>query len=244
VKFWNILVNSEGIPVLYLYGPIANDSWWGDEVTPKQFADELQAHKDATELHVRINSPGGDVFAGVAIYNLLRQFGKPVTTINDGMCASAATLPLMAGDTRLGSPGTMVMVHQAMKGTFGNKEAHKKAIALLEKCEDCIRDAYARTGLDAETLTKLMDEETYMSGHEALSNGFLTEVIEYDPSGVQNCAAFSYAAKKPRSIDIEDEEENLENLPQQNANGTESHPEPVTDTITDMLKLKLKLAGF
>ena len=93
-KFWQFKNQADGNAELLLYGDIADSSWWGDEVTPKQFAEDLANLGYVTDLTVRINSGGGDVFAAQAIGNQLEQHPAAVTAKIDGLCASAATILL------------------------------------------------------------------------------------------------------------------------------------------------------
>ena len=101
-KFWKFCNQAGNKVELLLYGDISQTSWWGDEVTPKQFAEELAGLGALDEITVRINSGGGDVFAAQAIGNQLEQHPAAVTAKIDGLCASAATivLPLRQGDSR------------------------------------------------------------------------------------------------------------------------------------------------
>lgn len=231
-KFWNFVRNADNVPVLYLYGPISETSWFGDEVTPKAFLADLEAHTDAHELHIRINSPGGDVFAATTIFSNLMDTGKRITATVDGLCASAATIPLMAADTRRGRPGTMVMIHKPETGVWGNADDMKDTIGILDTVQKGIVEAYARTGLDEKKLNKMMDDVTWMSGREAFANGFLTEIVEDDHGAVHNCAAFSFSSAA------------LLRHPAPNANGAVLTPQPVTDHSgfrLRLMNLRLKL---
>ena len=107
-KFWNWVKNEDG-RILFLNGPIAEETWWGDEVTPKMFKDELAS--DAGPVTVWINSPGGDVFAAAQIYNMLMEYSGAVTVKIDGIAASAASVIAMAGGEVLVSPVSMMMCH-------------------------------------------------------------------------------------------------------------------------------------
>ena len=103
-KFWkwsNSVQNADS--ELILEGPISQESWWGDEVTPQEFRDDLAQHKG--DLVVILNSPGGDVFAGLSIYNALREFEGNVTVRVDGLAASIASVVAMAADKVIMSPG-------------------------------------------------------------------------------------------------------------------------------------------
>lgn len=118
--FWNFQpASGDNPPELILYGDIASETWWGDEVTPRQFTEELDALGAAPEIVVRINSGGGDVFAANAIYTRLKDNAAKITVKIDGWAASAATIIAMAGDS-IEIPGNGVfMVHDPALGLLG-----------------------------------------------------------------------------------------------------------------------------
>ena len=118
--FWNFQpASGENPPELILYGDIASETWWGDEVTPRQFTEELDALGAVPEIVVRINSGGGDVFAANAIYTRLKDNAAKITVKIDGWAASAATIIAMAGDS-IEIPGNGVfMVHDPALGLLG-----------------------------------------------------------------------------------------------------------------------------
>ena len=110
-KFWNWIYDIErDLPELRLEGEIASETWWGDEVTPKMFKDELSKYKDK-DITVWINSPGGDVIAGSQIYTMLKEHKGKVSVKIDGLAASSASFIAMAGDTIGMSPTAMMMIH-------------------------------------------------------------------------------------------------------------------------------------
>ena len=116
-KFWEFRnqANSQSAELL-LYGDISQSSWWGDEVTPKQFADDLAGLGDVSEITVRINSSGGDVFAADAIGNQLEQHPAAVTAKIDGLCASAATIVACHADKVIAANDAIYMVHPVRMG--------------------------------------------------------------------------------------------------------------------------------
>lgn len=178
-KFWNFVAKSATEGELLLYGPISEYSWWGDEVTPKEFAEDLSALGDIKNLTIRINSGGGDVFAATAIYNLLKTHKAYKTVIVDGLSASAATIIMMAGDVIQIPANAMVMIHDPMVGASGNTKVFLKMIDLLNKVKDCIIAAYVgKTGKSEEELADLMDQETWMTGQEAVDMGFADELLD------------------------------------------------------------------
>lgn len=182
-KFWKFVKNEAKESELILEGVVASESWWGDEVTPKQFREELAKHTG--NINVRINSPGGDVFAGVAIYNMLKDRNDgQITVIVDGLAASIASVIAMAGDKIIMNTGSAMMVHKPWTIAVGNDEELKAVANELEKIGEAIVPIYtARTGLsETEVMTILEGEKggdgTWMTGEEAVDLGFADEFVE------------------------------------------------------------------
>ena len=118
-KFWSFKALDETTGELLLYGEISDISWWGDEVTPKQFKEDLDALGDIDVLNVYINSPGGDVFAGQAIYSMLKRHKAQVKVYIDGLAASIASLVAMAGDKVIMPANAMMMIHNPWTWCWG-----------------------------------------------------------------------------------------------------------------------------
>ena len=117
-KFWQFRnESSEEKAELLLYGEISNETWFGDEVTPKQFATDLQA-MGGKDLIVHVNSPGGDVFAAHAIYNQLKAYSGQVTAYVDGLAASAATIITCAADKVVMPSNALFMIHNPSVGVM------------------------------------------------------------------------------------------------------------------------------
>ena len=119
-KFWNWVRNENGERTLYLDGVIAEETWWGDEVTPKMFKDDLLS--GSGDITVWINSPGGDVFAAAQIYNMLMDYAGQITVKIDGLAASAASVIAMAGGEGQMSPVSMMMIHNPATIAIGDSE--------------------------------------------------------------------------------------------------------------------------
>jgi ATP-dependent Clp protease protease subunit len=161
---------------LYIYEAIGAD-FWGEGVTPQSVADAIKTAKDAKIINVRINSPGGDVFDGQAIYNLLNTSGKRIVVHVDGLAASAASVIAMAGDDIFIAAGADLMIHRAWGMEIGFSEELRKTADLLDQLSDQISDIYAaRTGLSKEEVSDLMQEETWMTAEKAVDLGFATAV--------------------------------------------------------------------
>ena len=198
MKFWKWSNSvSSNNQELILDGPIASDTWWGDEVTPDLFREELKQH--AGDLTVVINSPGGDVFAGLAIYNALVNHNGNVTVRVDGLAASIASVIAMAGDKIIMSPGSMIMIHRPSVYAAGTVDDMEKAKDVLLKIEEGITPIYAkRTGLSDEKIAELLEAETWMLADKAVELGFADEVSEApekqkQDEGVQNAMGMNFA---------------------------------------------------
>lgn len=179
-KFWEFRASKmKNSAELLLYGPISEESWWGDEVTPKQFADELKSLGDISELTVRINSGGGDVFAGQAIHSLLRSHQAKVTVYVDGLAASIASVIAMAGDTVVMPRNAMMMIHNPWTFGWGNANDFRRIADDLDKIRESIIAAYQdKSGIDRDKLIELLDAETWLTAEEALEYGLIDEVDE------------------------------------------------------------------
>lgn len=174
-KFWNFVKNEDG-RTLYLDGAIAEETWLGDEVTPRQFKQELMS--DGGDITIWINSPGGDVFAAAQIYNMLMDYPGKVTVKIDGIAASAASVIAMAGGEVLMSPVAQLMVHNPITLAFGDTIEMEKAIAMLNEVKESIINAYEiKTGLSRAKISRLMDAETWMNAKKAVEMGFADGIL-------------------------------------------------------------------
>lgn len=179
-KFWRFKNIGGDEPELLLYGPISETSWLGDEVTPKQFAEDLKALGNISNLTVRINSAGGDVFAANAIYTMLKDHPANVTVKIDGAALSAATVVAMAGDIIKAPANALLMIHNPLLVLFGyySAEELEKMSEVLDTVKESIINAYvAKTKRDRKELSKMMDRETWMTAEEAKAEGFVDEIL-------------------------------------------------------------------
>lgn len=175
-KFWNWVRDSDEVRTLYLNGVISEETWWGDEVTPKMFKDELLA--GTGDITVWINSPGGDVFAAAQIYNMLMDYTGKVTVKIDGLAASAASVIAMAGGDVYMSPVSMIMIHNPSTIAIGDSEEMLRAKALLDEVKESIINAYElKTGLSRTKLSHLMDAESWMNANKAIELGFADKIM-------------------------------------------------------------------
>ena len=176
-KFWNWVRDADtGERTLVLNGQIAEDSWFGDEITPAIFRDELM--KGEGNITVWINSPGGDVFAAAQIYNMLMDYKGSVTVRIDGLAASAASVIAMAGTTVEMSPVGMLMIHNPSTAVIGNTKEMQAAIQMLDEVKESILNAYElKTGQPRQSLSDLMDAESWMNAKKAVELGFADKIL-------------------------------------------------------------------
>lgn len=181
-KFWNWIHDDSGGRVLRLEGPIDNENFWGDEITPAMFREDLEAEDG--DVTVWINSPGGNVFAAAEIYTMLKEYAGAVTIRIASIAASAASVIAMAGDQVQMSPTALLMIHDPSTIAMGNTKDMEKAIETLNEVKESIINAYiAKTGLRHNKVAELMESETWMNAKKALDLGFCDEIL--------------YEAKKP-----------------------------------------------
>lgn len=175
-KFWNWIRNEGEPAVLFLNGEISDETWYGDEVTPRLFRDDLSKCKG--DIAVWINSPGGDVFAAAQIYDMLMDYPHNVTVKIDGLAASAASVIAMAGTEVQMSPVGMMMLHNPSTIAWGDSAELKKAISMLDEVKESIINAYEiKTGLPRDKISRLMDNESWFNATKAKELGFIDKIM-------------------------------------------------------------------
>ena len=177
-KFWNFVI-SESENILRLDGAIAEETWWGDEVTPVAFKAELNECEG--DIVVWINSPGGDVFAAAQIYNALKEYTGKVTVKIDGLAASAASVIAMAGDEVLMSPVSYMVIHNPATVAIGDSDEMLRAKSMLDEIKEGIINAYElKTGLPRSTISRMMSEETMFNAKSAVEYKFADGILYSD----------------------------------------------------------------
>lgn len=166
-----------------IFDVIGQDYWTGEGVTAKRIAGALRAIGDG-DVVVNINSPGGDMFEGLAIYNLLREHKGNVTVKVLGVAASAASIIAMAGDEVQVARAGFLMIHNAWIFAAGNRNDLRELADYLEPFDASMADIYvARTGEDAKTIQKMMDAESWIGGSAAIDQGFADSLLASDEVG-------------------------------------------------------------
>jgi ATP-dependent Clp protease protease subunit len=154
---------------------------YGDGGMTAKIVSAVLRNKKDKDVYVNINSPGGDFFEGVAIYNLLREYKGSVRVRVVGMAASAASIIAMAGDEVEIAESAFLMIHNAWTVAIGNKEDMTEVAAMLEKFDESMNGLYAkRTGMEAKAIAKMMDNETWLSGKDSVEMGFADRLLASD----------------------------------------------------------------
>ncbi|MBB4817119.1 ATP-dependent protease ClpP protease subunit [Pseudomonas alcaligenes] len=213
-SWYSIRAAARGVAEVLLYDEIGA---WG--ITAQQFARDLKALGDLQRIDLRVHSPGGDVFEGTAIYNLLKHHPARVEGYVDGLAASMATVILMACDTVYIPENGLMMIHKPWGITGGDADDMRRYVELLDKIEDTMVMAYAsKTGKSAEDIKALLKEETWMTGREAVEAGFADQLTEPLAAAAQlNSKRMQEFAHMPEA---------LKNLIQPRAQGTPPAPQP------------------
>ncbi|HIB4651191.1 TPA: head maturation protease, ClpP-related [Klebsiella pneumoniae] len=159
---------------------VIGQDYWGEGITAKRIAGALRAMNGA-DVTVNINSPGGDMFEGLAIYNLLREYEGHVTVKVQGIAASAASIIAMAGDDIQIGRGAFLMIHNCWLYAMGNRHDFAELAQSLEPFDTAMADIYAaRSGLDIAAVQKLMDAESYIGGSDAVAKGLADSLLSAD----------------------------------------------------------------
>ena len=179
---WNpaIKASDENDNTIGIYDPIGYDYWDDSGVTAKRISAALRS-LDGADVVVNINSPGGDVFEGLAIYNLLREYKGHVTVRVLGVAASAASFIAMAADEIQIARAGFFMIHNAWTGVWGNRNDLRETADFLEQIDDTIADIYhVRSGLSMDELKADMDKERWINGRDAIDSGFADAFLPSD----------------------------------------------------------------
>lgn len=209
-KSWYEIQNAtEEEAVIYVYDEIG---CWG--VTAKQFCTDL-AGVTASNIKLKMNSPGGNVFEGFAIFNALKEHAASVNVQIDGLAASIASVIAMAGDKITMAPNSMMMIHKAWSGLYGNSDEMRKMADVLDKIDSSLVDTYAeRSKTGKRAIKTMMEDETWMTADEAKGMGFCDEIgtgsaakASFDLSKYNKVPAAAVALyaqpKEPTERDIE-----------------------------------------
>lgn len=188
--------DSETDRSISVYDVIGYDYWSGEGVTAKRVAAALRSLGQGP-VTVNVNSPGGDMFEGLTIYNLLREHDGEVTVKVLGLAASAASIIAMAGDTVQIARAGFLMIHNAWVMAIGNRHDLIEVAQTLKPFDEAMAGIYAaRTGQEPKAMAKLMDAETWIGGEAAIEGGFADELLPSDQVQKGNGKATASAARR------------------------------------------------
>ncbi len=169
-----------GDNIISMFGDIGEDYWSGNGITAKKVQSQLRGIGERP-VEVHINSGGGDMFEGIAIYNVLREHPQDITVKVMGIAASAASVIAMAGDAIEIGAASFLMIHNCWVGAVGNRHDMAEVAAFLEPFDRAMAEVYAaRSGSDVADVTKWMDADTWMSGSVAIDRGFASSLLPAD----------------------------------------------------------------
>lgn len=192
-KFWNWVRDSDE-RILYFDGEISDETWWGDEVTPGLFRDELFSGEG--DITIWLNSPGGDCIAASQIYAMLMDYKGNVTVKIDGIAASAASVVSMAGTKVLMAPTALMMVHNPLTVAIGDSEEMQKALDMLGEVKESIINAYQiKTNQSRAKISHWMDAETWMNANKAIELGFADGILEDEKRKPSEDVTFAFSRR-------------------------------------------------
>lgn len=204
-QMWELKQRAEepGTLDLYIYGDVEGDGydWWTDEVirsetSANSFREKLAEFPEARQINLYINSYGGSVFEGTAIYNQLRRHQAHKTVYIDGFACSIASVIAMAGDEVVMPRNALMMVHNMMMGVWGNAAELRKAADDLDKINEAGREAYLRKAgdkLTPELIAQLEDDETWLTAEECIQYGLADQYADQEADMTQAAAIFQKA---------------------------------------------------
>lgn len=201
-KYYNL--ETEGTKAaLYIYGDITSWPWLESDVSSYNLSKQLEQLGDVEEIDVYINSYGGEVAEGLAIYNALKRHKAKVTTYCDGFACSIASVIFMAGDIRVMSVASLLMVHNAWTYAEGNANELRKQADDLDTITQATINAYMeRVNIAEEELKELLDEEKWLLPQEALEKGFATMIAGVDTSSKPSQSAMVHIMEKVQQAKV------------------------------------------
>lgn len=182
-KYFMLTQPDEERAELSIFGDITSWPWIESDVSAHNLSQQLK-EITASHIDVHINSYGGEVAEGLAIYNVLKNHNAEITTYCDGFACSIASVIFMAGDKRVMNPASLLMIHNPWMGACGNAEALRKAADDLDVIENAVVEAYkGHVNLNDDELKAKLDGETWITPDEAIEWGFATEKVEQEETG-------------------------------------------------------------
>jgi ATP-dependent Clp protease, protease subunit len=176
---FEIVNKTEDVGEVYMYGYITDEKWYDTDVTPTELKKEFASLKGKKAVNLYVNSGGGGVFAGMAIYSMIKRMsdsGTVITAYVDGLAASIASVIVMAASKIVMPSNALMMIHNPWSMAAGAADDLRKEAEALDKVKEVIVNVYAeKTGMSNDDISELMTDETWMTGEDALAFGFANE---------------------------------------------------------------------
>ena len=239
------LVKTNQVATINIYGDITSWAWagtsWGD-MSANLLSRQLEELEDVNEIHVYLNSYGGEVAEGLAIYNALRRHKAKIVTYCDGFACSIASVIFMAGDERVMNEASLLMIHNAWTYASGNSAELRKLAEDMDKITQASVEAYkAHSNLEEKQIKKMMDAETWILPSEALEYGFATKIDKTEAKNASqnafkqllNIINAHQKAKSEEEEPTEDETEEDETTVDDDTTETDDTTTETDDTTTE-----------
>ncbi len=238
-KFWQMKMNENSSADIYIYGEITSKKWDDADTTASSFKQDLDSLGKPEEIHLHVNSPGGSVFEGIAIGNMLKASSAKVVAHVDALAASIASVIVSSADEVIMPENSMLMIHNPFTMTIGNASELRKAADDLDSITQASVITYlAKAGdkLTEEKIKQIMDDETWLSAQEAFDVG-LCDVIEESSKAVAKVSdgLFECYQKVPDSIMQSSQQQDVDQVKQD-----EKLQEIMTEAKQDIELMKLK----
>lgn len=207
-RYFSLYQNEESKTIdIYIYGDITSWDWSEKDISSYTLSKQLEQLEDVENINIYINSYGGEVAEGLAIYNMLKRHKAKVTTYADGFACSIASVIFAAGDERIMYDTSLLMIHNAWAYTAGNANELKKQAEDLDKITQASVNAYMGiVNIEEEELKQMLDDETWINSDEALEKGFVTQIIKADEKTVATQSVrnklFQKMVKEPEKIAV------------------------------------------
>lgn len=185
---------------IIIYAPIGEANPWSDSVSAKQFSEALKGiDPTVNEITVRINSPGGDVFEGITIYNRLKQHKAKVVVHIDGLAASIASIIALAGDEIIMGEGALFMIHLPWTFAMGNRMELDNTVNRLMDVEEQLISIYSKkTGMDRTEIKAMLEAETWLDAAQAIEKGFVDSMAKDSLAIAASAFERSWITKRPK----------------------------------------------
>lgn len=207
-RYFSLYQNAESKTIdIYIYGDITSWDWSERDTSSYTLSKQLEQLEDVEQINIFINSYGGEVAEGLAIYNMLKRHRAKITTYADGFACSIASVIFAAGDERIMYDTSLLMIHNAWAYTAGNANELKKQAEDLDKITQASVNAYMGiVNIEEEELKQMLDDETWINSDEALEKGFVTQIIKADEKTVATQSVrnklFQKVTKEPKKVAV------------------------------------------